>query len=411
MSAPPFRVVIAPDSFKGSLSAPQAAAAVAAGLRRAWSDADLRLVPLADGGEGTLDALLSAGGRRCVASVSGATGAATDAAYGVIATDTAVIEIAQVVGLTDPGTAGSAVEQRSTRGVGELMRRLLDAGIGRMMVGLGGSSTNDGGAGLLAGLGMALLDQEGRVVEPTPAGMAALARVDASGLDPRLAQTRITIMSDVSNPLCGERGATAVFGPQKGVRPEAVAAIDATLAHFAALAEKALDRRARHRPGAGAAGGLGFALLLLGGELRSGAEIVADQLGLDAALDGADWLITGEGRTDRQTLLGKTPLVAATRAAAKGVPATLVSGAIDREALPELGRHFAGCHSITFGPATPEACIADAAGLLADCSEQLARVFGAACRSGVSPPRPPGPSGTPAARRSSRRRARARRNT
>ena len=378
MSAPPSRVVIAPDSFKGSLSAPQAAAAIALGLRRVWADVDLRLVPLADGGEGTLDALLSTGGRRCIASVSGAAGAAIDAAYGVIAPDTAVIEIAQVVGLTDQSAVAYPVEQRSTRGVGELMRRLLDAGIRRIMVGLGGSSTNDGGAGLLSGLGLKLLDTEGREVGPTPAGLAALARVDASGIDPRLAQTRITIMSDVSNPLCGERGATAIFGPQKGVRQEAIAQIDARLARFAALVEKALGRGAQDRPGAGAAGGLGFALQLLGGELRSGAEIVADQLGLDAALDGADWLITGEGRTDRQTLLGKTPLVAAMRAAAKGVPATLVSGGIDRNALPDLSRHFAGCHSITFGPVTLEACVADAAGLLADRSEQLARVFGAA---------------------------------
>jgi glycerate kinase len=378
-------VVIAPDSFKGSVSAPQAAAAIAEGLRRVWDAADLRLVPLADGGEGTLDAVLSAGGRRCAARVSGAAGAAIDADYGVIAADTGVIEIAQIVSLTDTGATAHAVEERSTEGVGELLRRLLDAGIHRIMVGLGGSSTNDGGAGLLAALGVKLLDAAGREVRPTPAGLASLARIDASALDARLARIRITIMSDVNNPLCGERGATAIFGPQKGVRPEAVAPIDARLAHFAALAEKALGRNAHDRPGAGAAGGLGFALQLLGGELRSGAEVVADLLGLDAALDGADWLITGEGRADRQTLLGKTPFVAARRAAAKGVPATLVAGTIDRDALPELGRFFAGCHALAFGPATLEACLADAAGLLTDTAEQLARVFRAA-RGRVSPP-------------------------
>jgi glycerate kinase len=367
--------VIAPDSFKGSVSAAQAAVAIAAGLRRVWSDADLRIVPLADGGEGTLDAVLSAGGERRTARVSGAAGAPVDAAYGVIAADTAVIECAQIVGLTDAGGLAQPVERRSTRGVGELLQQLLSAGMRRVMVGLGGSSTNDGGAGLLAGLGLLLVAADGRVVEPTPAGLAALERVDASGLDPGLAHARITIMSDVNNPLCGERGATAIFGPQKGVRPERVAEIDARLGHFAALAEAALGRRAQDRPGAGAAGGLGFALLLLGGELRSGAEVVADLLGLDAALAGADWLITGEGRSDRQTLLGKTPWVAARRAALMGVPATLVSGGIDRGALPELSRHFAGCHSITFGPATLEACLADAAGLLADRVEQLARVF------------------------------------
>src|SRR5262249_17071119 len=153
------------------------------------------------------------------------------------------------------------------------------------------------------------------------------------------------IMSDVNNPLCGERGATAIFGPQKGVRAERVEKVDAALARFATLAERAVGRSAKDRPAAGAAGGLGVALQLLGGETRSGADVVAELLGLDAALDDADWLITGEGRSDRQTLLGKAPFVAARHAAAKGVPATLISGSIDREALPELTRHFTSCHA------------------------------------------------------------------
>ena len=171
-STPPLRVVIAPDSFKGSITAAQAAAAIAAGLRRVWVDADLRLVPLADGGEGTLDAVLSAGGKRSSARVSGADHAPIDAAYGLVAADTAVIEIAQIVGLTREAVTAHGVEQRSTKGVGELMRRLLDAGIRRMMVGLGGSSTNDGGAGLLVGLGLKLVAADGCTVEPTPAGLA-----------------------------------------------------------------------------------------------------------------------------------------------------------------------------------------------------------------------------------------------
>jgi glycerate kinase len=373
-------VVLAPDSFKGSLSAADAAAAIAIGLRRVWPEAEVRLCPLADGGEGTLDAVLTGGGQRRSARVSGAAGMPVDAAYGMIAHDTAVIESAQVVGLTDARATAHPVETRSTRGLGELLRLLLDAGAKHVLAGLGGSSTNDGGAGLLAGLGVKLLDANARGVEPTPAGLAALAHVDADALDPRLAATRITILSDVDNPLCGERGATAIFGPQKGVRPESIAAIDARLAHFAALAEAALGRKAKDLPGAGAAGGLGFALLLLGGELRSGAEVIAEVQRLDAALEDADWLITGEGRSERQTLLGKTPLVAARHAAAKGVPATLLSGAIERAALPELSRHFAGCHSIVFGPTTLEASVADAASLLADRAEQLARTFAAAQR-------------------------------
>ena len=371
-------VVLAPDSFKGSVSAADAAAAIAIGLRRIWPEAEVRLCPLADGGEGTLDAVLASGGQRCSVRVSGAAGTPVDAAYGLIAGDTAVLESAQVVGLTDARATAHPVEARSTRGLGELLRLLLDAGVKRILAGLGGSSTNDGGAGLLAALGLKLLDANGRAVEPTPAGLAALARVDAGALDPRLRDARMTILSDVDNPLCGDRGATAIFGPQKGVRAEAIAAIDARLAHFATLAEAAVGRSAKTLPGAGAAGGLGFALLLLGAELRSGAEVIAEVQRLDAALDGADWLITGEGRSDRQTLLGKTPLVAARHAAAKAVPATLLSGGIDRDALPELSRHFAGCHSIVFGPTTLEASVADAAGLLADSAEQLARTFAAA---------------------------------
>jgi glycerate kinase len=371
-------VVVAPNSFKGSLSAGDVATAIAAGLRRVWPNADVRIRPMADGGDGTLDAVLSAGGEQRVARVSGAAGEPIDAAHGLIGEDTAVLESAQVVGLTDAKGVAHPVEARSTRGLGELIGLLLDAGRKRFLVGLGGSSTNDGGAGLLAALGLKLLDGSGHEVEPTPAGLESLRRVDAADIDPRLAQASVTILSDVDNPLCGERGATAVFGPQKGVRRESIRPIDATLGRFAALAEGALGRSAKDRPGAGAAGGLGFALLLLGGELRSGAEVVADLVRLDAALDGADWLITGEGRSDRQTLLGKAPLVAARHAKAHGVPATLLSGAIERNDLRELSSVFAGCESIVFGPSTLEACLADASNLIADRSEQLARLFAAA---------------------------------
>jgi glycerate kinase len=374
-------VVIAPDSFKGSIDAPAAADAIARGLARVWPDGEQRLCPMADGGEGTLDAVLARGGQRGAAHVRGASGAALDAAFGLIEGGaTAVIEIAQVVGLTDAAGRSVGVERRTTRGVGELMRDLLGSGVRNFMVGLGGSSTNDGGAGLLCALGLKLVDAKGRDVEPTPAGLAGLAQVDAGALDSRLAATRITIMSDVDNPLCGPQGATAIFGPQKGVAAERIKAIDAALARFAELAVKAIGRRATDRPGAGAAGGLGFALLLLGGELRSGAEVVAELLGLEAALEGADWLIVGEGRSDSQTLLGKAPFVAARQAAATGVPATLISGSIDRAALPALAKHFAGCHSLAFGPASLEETIADAASLLSDRAEQLGRLFDAARR-------------------------------
>jgi glycerate kinase len=288
-----------------------------------------------------------------------------------------VIEVAQVVGITDAAAMAVDVARRDTRGVGELVRGLLDDGVRRFMIGLGGSSTNDGGAGLLAALGLALVDAQGRTTAPTPEGLAALDGVDASALDPRLIAATITVMSDVNNPLTGARGATAIFGPQKGVRSGDVARIDALVGRFAALAEAATGAAAAARPGAGAAGGLGFALQLVGGEFRSGAAVVADLVGLDAALAGADWVLTGEGRSDAQTLLDKAPFVVAQRARAAGVPATLVSGAIDPAALPELAGAFAGAFAVAPGPATLEECLRHADAWLANRAEQIARVFDA----------------------------------
>ncbi|MFM0172207.1 glycerate kinase [Paraburkholderia sediminicola] len=367
-------VVIAPDSFKGSLSAEQVAQAIAAGIKRARPAAEVRICPMADGGEGTLDAMLTSGGERRTLSVRGAAGPVRDALTGLLADGSAIIETAEVVGITDPVGMGVPVEARSTRGMGEAIRALMDAGVRRFFVALGGSSTNDGGAGLLAGLGLKLFDTQDNELDATPEQLARLARVDVSQLDARLADTQFVGMSDVDNPLTGDHGATAVFGPQKGVKPDQVAAIDAALARFADLLEPALGRTARELPGAGAAGGLGFALHMLGAQFEPGAETVARQIGLDAALEGADWLITGEGRSDVQTLHGKAPFIACRHAQAAGVPATLLSGGVDSAALPRLAEYFSGCFSPAPGPITLEVAIRDAARLLADEAEQLTRL-------------------------------------
>jgi len=219
-----------------------------------------------------------------------------------------------------------------------------------------------------------LFDAHGNALEPTPDALARVARVDASALDARVAQASFVAMSDVDNPLTGDHGATAIFGPQKGVRADEVATIDAALARFADLLEAALDRRERDEPGAGAAGGLGFALRMLGARFEPGAEVVARQVGLDAALADADWLITGEGRSDVQTLHGKAPYIACRHATAAGVPATLLSGAVDATALPRLSEHFSGCFSPAPGPITLDVAIRDAAALLANEAEQLTRL-------------------------------------
>jgi len=367
-------VVIAPDSFKGSLSAEQVAQAIAAGITRARPDAVVRICPMADGGEGTLDAMLTGGGERRVLTVRGAAGPLREAATGLLGDGSAIVETAEIVGITDPVGMGVPVQARSSHGMGEAIRTLLDAGVRRFFVALGGSSTNDGGAGLLAGLGMKLFDAQGQELEPTPEQLARLHRVDVSQLDARLADASFVGMSDVDNPLTGEHGATAVFGPQKGVGPEQIASVDAALARFADLLEPALQRTARNLPGAGAAGGLGFALHMLGAQFEPGAETVARQIGLDAALDGADWLITGEGRSDVQTLHGKAPFIACGHARALGVPATLLSGAVDASALPRLAEHFSGCFSPAPGPITLEVAIRDAARLLSNEAEQLTRL-------------------------------------
>ena len=379
-SLPPI-VVVAPDSFKGSLSAPEICAAIARGLRRVWPEAEIRACPMADGGEGTLDAVLTRGGERRTREVTGAGGRKRTAAYGVVDDGqgvTAIVEAAEIVGITDRDGVAVDVAARSTTGMGQMIRALLDAGVRRFMIGVGGSSTNDGGAGMLTALGLAIVDDAGRAVAPTPQGLASAAHADASGLDRRLGESAITIMSDVNNPLCGERGATAVFGPQKGVRPDDIAALDATLSRYAVLAERAVGSHVAERPGAGAAGGLGFALQLVGASFRSGAEVVADLIGLDAALDGATWAFSGEGRSDRQTLLRKAPFVVAERARAVGVPITLLSGAVEAAALPELSKVFSGCFALPSGPMSLEDCIAQADALLADRAEQIARAWNAA---------------------------------
>jgi glycerate kinase len=370
-------VVIAPDSFKSSLDAAALADCIAEGIRRAMPDAVCRLAPMADGGEGTIDALAAHGGKRRALQVRDAAGAPMRTE--VLMDNGAVIETATIAGYGAAAMQATPVGQRATWGLGDAIRQLLDSGIRDIAVGLGGSSTNDGGAGMLVALGARLYDAHGAKVPPTPDGLRALARIDASGLDSRLASTRLTALSDVRNPLCGTRGATAVFGPQKGVTGDEIAQYDAILARFATLAEAATGLAARDVPGAGAAGGLGFAMALLGTRFASGAETIAARIGLEQLLEGAAWLITGEGRSDAQTLDGKAPYVVATYARLAGVPTTLLSGSIDPQALPALDEVFdGGCFSIAPGPVTLADALACAAWYATDRAAGLARLFAAA---------------------------------
>jgi glycerate 2-kinase len=371
-------VVLAPDSFKGSLDAGEACAAMATGLGRANAAIEIRACPMADGGEGTVNAVLSRQGDRHRLVVTGASGSARGADCAWLQRPTrpvVVIETAEVVGITDPVGMTLPVMKRSTRGVGELLLALLDAGVRHFMVGLGGTSTNDGGAGMLCALGLRLLDAAGRDLAPNPEGLRALDRVDPTALDPRLDEITLGILADVDSPLCGEQGATRMFGPQKGVGAGEVRELDGHLARYANLLEESLGRCAASCPGAGAAGGLGFALQLIGGNLCSGAEVIADLIELDDALGGADWALTGEGQSDAQTLRGKAPSVVARRAKAARVPVTLLSGAVDSSAQTELNCVFAGCFGLPAQPMSLADCVERASSLVTERAEQLARLW------------------------------------
>lgn len=368
------RWVIAPDSFKGSLSAAKVAAALARGIARVDPRAELLLRPMADGGEGTLEALCAAGlGQWRHARVAGVDGTFRPVRWLCLEDGAAVVEVAEVVGLPDAGDTRPG--QRSTVGVGALIRAVLDTGCRRILIGLGGSSTNDGGAGCLVALGARLLDSLGQEVAPVPEALVHLHRVELSGLDARLARVQWTVLSDVGHPLTGPEGATRVFGPQKGVASHELEAFDAALAHWARQAEQAFGQRCAHLPGSGAAGGLGFALRLLGGQVESGAAVVARLTGVEAAIAGADWVLTGEGRSDGQTLHGKAPARVATLAREAGVPVSLLSGGLDRQALSALLDQFDGCFSIQPGPATLEEAVGHTEDNLSQTAAALAQVI------------------------------------
>jgi glycerate 2-kinase len=327
------RIVIAPDSFKGSLTAAEVAGAVAGGLRRVWPDAQITLLPLSDGGEGWVDTIVTAaGGRRVTESVTGPLGDPVEATYGLIELPEgrgAVIEMASASGLHLIDRSTADPRRTTTYGTGELIVRALDRGVRRLLVGIGGSATNDGGAGLAEALGVSLLDAGGARLGPGGAELARLEHVDISGIDRRIREVEVLVASDVDNPLTGEHGASAVFGPQKGASPEAVAELDAALANFADKVEVAVGRSARDEPGAGAAGGLGFGLMMFCDAIvRPGIELSLDAVGADAALETADLVITGEGRIDAQTLRGKAPVGVARRAQRFGVPVVAVAGSI-----------------------------------------------------------------------------------
>jgi glycerate kinase len=325
------RILVAPDKFRGTLTAAEAASAIARGWRRARPHDRVEEVPLADGGEGTLDALLAAlGGERRTVQVSGPLGDEVEAPFGLAEGPQGrlgIVEMARASGLELVSPARRDPLRATTRGTGELILAALRAGAREVLVCLGGSATTDGGAGMAQALGVALLDAEGRAVGPGGIGLLQLARIDATGLDPLARTARVQVACDVDSPLTGPQGAAHVFGPQKGATAEEVLLLDRALGHLAAVVHRDLGIDVRGLPGAGAAGGLGAGLVaFLGARLRPGVQLVMEAAGLPRRIEGADLVITGEGAFDASSLRGKVPAGVLELARGAGVPAVVLCG-------------------------------------------------------------------------------------
>jgi glycerate kinase len=377
------KVVIAPQAFKGSISALRAAEAMAEGVRRVSPEADTVLVPVADGGDGTLETLVEAsGGEVRTSEVTGPLGERRTAVWGAMGDGrTAVIEMARTSGL-----ALVAVEDRNpliatTYGLGEAMRDALDAGFRRFIVGIGGSATNDAGAGMAQALGARLLDAGGADLPPGGAALAGLDRIDLAGLDARISDSDVAVACDVSNPLTGPEGASAVYGPQKGATPEMVRQLDAALVHLVYVVRRDLGVEIETVPGAGAAGGLGGGMIgFLGGRLQAGVDIVLSAVGLEDRLEGADLVLTGEGSVDYQTVYNKAPIGVARLAKARGIPVVAIAGSLG-EGYKEVHDHgIDAALAITSGPMTLAQASDRAHELVTDAAEQAMRLMVAGSR-------------------------------
>ena len=376
------RIVIAPDKFKGSLSAPEVCSHLEKGLQRgAGGNLDIVRIPVADGGEGTLDAAVGSGFTRRTATVTGPTGQPVEADFAVRGHE-AVIEMATASGLAlvpsvrngrRPDSADATTA--TSLGTGQLIRTALDAGCRRIILGVGGSANTDGGAGLLQGLGARFLDSRNNELSQGGAALANLHSIDFTDFEPRLVDTRFVLASDVDNPLLGAQGAAVVFGPQKGAAQQDVGMLDAALARFVEVLAREIGFRAvkaAEAPGAGAAGGVGYAAIaVLAATRRPGIDVVLEFTGLADRLAGADLVITGEGSLDEQSLLGKTPMGVARAAAGQGVPVVAVCGrtTLDQDQAAAAG--FEDIHALTALETDVDRCIAEAGPLLEQLGTQI----------------------------------------
>jgi glycerate kinase len=372
------KIVIAPDSFKGSVSAIEAALAIEKGIRNYLPQAETVLVPVADGGEGTMDSLVAATqGRKVPVTVTGPLHTPVNAAYGVLGDGrTCVIEMASAAGLCLVPEERRNPLDTTTYGVGQMIKKALDEGYRQFILAIGGSATNDGGIGMLQALGMKLLDDSGKCVGVGGKELLRIASIDDSDWDTRIAGSTFLVASDVQNPLVGQNGASRVFGPQKGATPEMVELLDRGLRHWADLVEDKTGIRLHDLPGAGAAGGTGGALqAFFPAVMKRGIDVVMEYAGLREALRGADVVITGEGQIDFQTAYGKTPMGVAQEAKRLGIPVIVLAGSIGKgiDTLYQYG--ITSVHSIVNGPMSVEEAMERAAELLEQKAEQVIRTI------------------------------------
>ncbi len=372
------KIIIAPDSFKECLTAAQVAQHIEDGMRQIFPNAEYVQVPVADGGEGTLQSLVDATNGHCVdTSVTGPRGARVKARFGLLGSgETAIIEMAQASGieLITPEQRNPLIA--TTFGTGEQILAALDLGVRHFIVGIGGSATNDGGAGMMQALGVKLLDAQGHELPCGGAALAQLARIDLSDMDARLASCTFVAACDVTNPLTGANGASAVFGPQKGATPEMVQELDSALTNFAAVIARDLNINVDQVPGAGAAGGMGAALLaFLNAELKPGIDMVMEAVSLAEKIKGASLVITGEGRIDAQTAQGKTPVGVARIAKAENIPVVALAGSIGDGAEAVYAQGIDALFPVVHGAVTLDVALAKGAENLTRAARNMAAML------------------------------------
>lgn len=377
------RVLVAPDSFKGSLKSPAVAAAMAAGVRDACPEAIVRELPVGDGGEGTLEALVAAtGGEYVTVPTEGPLGEPVQARLGLLGDDeTVFVEMAEASGLSRLSPGQRDPRRASTYGTGQMIRAAMETGRKRLLIGIGGSATNDGGAGALEALGLRLLDGQGRPLARGGAALAELAELDFEGFA-WPAEVEVVVACDVTNPLTGPQGASAIYGPQKGATTEDIRILDQALARFAGMAAEDLGRDCAGIPGSGAAGGLGFALVaFLRGRLTRGVDLVLDTASFDSHVREADLVLTGEGRIDAQTTsFGKTLTGIGARSQSAGVPVLALAGSLGDDLGDYRAAGISSVASVIPRPMSLEDAMASAPSLVRDAARRLIEVFQAGTR-------------------------------